>query len=70
MKDLGNKGKKTLQTPNLHFHKALLHPTHGGFCATTKEIKLEPKLEELMLLNRQTDNINVFLSSSDMKADR
>lgn len=49
MKDLGNM-EKNLKKLTLSFHRALLRPTHGDFCATTKEVKLEPKLEELMLL--------------------
>lgn len=50
MKDLGNMEKKVKKL-KLTFHRALLCPTHRDFCATTKEVKLEPKLEDEMLLN-------------------
>lgn len=68
MKDLGNT-EKNLKKLKLSFRRALLHPTQRDFCVTRKEVKLEPKVEELMLLNREIDNVAVFLSSSDLKAD-
>lgn len=40
VKDLGNM-EKNLKEINLSLHRALPHPTHGDFCATAKEVKLE-----------------------------
>lgn len=42
---------KNLKKLKLSFHGALLCPTHGDFFAATKEVKLKPKLEELLLLS-------------------
>lgn len=35
-------------------------PIHRDFCTSMKEVKLEPKLEELILLNRETENVNAL----------
>lgn len=57
---------KNLKKVKLGLHGVLLCPTLGDFFAATNKVKLKPKLEELLLLSLEIDN--VFLSSSDTKA--